>query len=142
MTENSAIDLIKNELGGEVIGFEVPDPEEPYSVTFKSKNSTLISIRGRNAGELAERLTLLSEPLPPEGGTVLELISAIDRSLHDGRDETPVSGGQQQQQSLTPPCATCGAPTEERSGTSKASGKPYKGYFCIRDRDHKPQFVR
>jgi hypothetical protein len=112
-------------------------------VSFKSKNSTLISIRGRDHEELAERLGLLSAPIGAEGDTVLDMIAAIDRDLH-GAQAAASSGGQQsqQQRSLTPPCATCGAETEEKSGTSKSSGKPYKGYFCTRDRDHKPQFVR
>ena len=117
-----------------------PDTESPYSVSFKTPASTLISVRGRDAEELAERLGLLSEPLPPEGGTVLEMIKAIDASIKGGGD-APFDGGQRQQ-ALTPACKTCGAPTEERTGTSKSSGKPYKGYFCTRDRDHKPEFVR
>jgi hypothetical protein len=114
-----------------------PDVESPYSVSFKTRNSTLISIRGRDAEELAERLGLLSLPVGDDADTVLDMIAAIDKSLHGGsQDAAP------QQRSLTPPCETCGGPTEEKSGTSKASGKPYKGYFCLNDRDHKPKFVR
>lgn len=37
-------------------------------------------------------------------------------------------------------CPECGAPTIEKSGIAK-SGKPYHGYFCSADRNHKPQFI-
>lgn len=39
-----------------------------------------------------------------------------------------------------PPCTTCGAPTEYKQGTSRA-GKAYKGHFCTRSTDHKPQWI-
>ncbi len=32
-------------------------------------------------------------------------------------------------------CKTCGAPAEERSGTSKA-GKPWHGIFCSKTKEH------
>ena len=32
-------------------------------------------------------------------------------------------------------CETCGAPAQEKSGTSK-SGKPYHGIFCTVNKDH------
>jgi hypothetical protein len=121
-----------------------PDTESPYSVSFKTRNSTLISIRGRDAEELGERLGLLSAPVGREGDSVLDMISAIDGSLHGGSGaaSAPFEGGQvQQQRSLTPPCEACGGDTELRSGTSRSSGKAYKGYFCTVNRDHKPKFV-
>lgn len=34
-------------------------------------------------------------------------------------------------------CSTCGGPTNFKSGTSRA-GKPYKGHFCVANRDHTP----
>jgi hypothetical protein len=41
----------------------------------------------------------------------------------------------------TVPCKQCGGPTNYREGVSKASGKPYKGYFCATNREHAPFFV-
>lgn len=39
------------------------------------------------------------------------------------------------------PCKQCGADTIYKTGTT-AEGKSWKGYFCSKDRSHKPYFVK
>ncbi|TVZ01225.1 hypothetical protein EAS64_33645 [Trebonia kvetii] len=122
----------------------LPEPEEPLSVSFKTQRGTLISVRGRNAPEWADRLAMISAPIGEEGESVLDMIAAIDATLAGSSassDSAPFNGGQQQQE-VTPPCPDCGGRTEKREGTSKSTGKPYKGFFCSVNRDHKPNFVR
>lgn len=113
--------------------------ESPYSLSFKSQRGTLITVRGDTPDELAARLTALSEPLPPDASSVLELVAVVDAAL-SGAAASQGGGQQQQQQSLTPKCETCGGATVERSGTNARGA--WKGYFCQVDKDHKPKFVR
>jgi hypothetical protein len=39
------------------------------------------------------------------------------------------------------PCKQCGSETIYKTGTT-AEGKSWKGYFCSKDRSHKPYFVK
>lgn len=111
--------------------------ESPFSVTFKSpKGGTLITVRGDTQEELGTHMAGLSLPIDPEGGTVLDMIKAIDSALSEGSSgggfQAPQGGGgqqnQQQQQSLNPPCPTCNGPTIEKTGTGQKG--PWRGYFC------------
>jgi hypothetical protein len=38
-------------------------------------------------------------------------------------------------------CAICGGETKYTEGNRKSDGKPYAGYFCLADKDHKPKWV-
>lgn len=42
----------------------------------------------------------------------------------------------------TVPCKTCGGATTYKTGVSKASGKPWKAYFCNTNKEHKPFFIK
>lgn len=120
------------------------DTESPYSVSFKTQRGTLVSVRGRDEAELSDRLASLSTPLPPEGGTVLDMIREIDGALGGAGAASsgggaPFNGGQQQQQSLNP-CPVCGGATQFKEGDN--SRGHWKGYFCQVNKDHKPTFIR
>lgn len=107
--------------------------ESPFSVTFKSpKGGTLITVRGDTQEELGSHMAGLSLPVDPDGGSVLDMIKAIDAALSEGSGgggQAPQGGGgQQRQQSLNPPCPTCQGPTIEKTGTGQKG--PWRGYFC------------
>jgi hypothetical protein len=109
--------------------------ESPFSVTFKSpKGGTLITVRGDTQEELGAHMAGLSLPIDPEGGTVLDMIKAIDAALTDsppfngGQVAPQGGGGQQAQQSLLPACPDCGSPTVEKTGNGQRG--PWRGAFC------------
>jgi hypothetical protein len=116
---NSALELVQQELGGDVLGIEFPDPEEPYSYTYKTGKGNLLSFRGRNAAELAGRIVDAESPVLEDGRSLLNVITAIEQG-GQAAPGAPFNGGQQQggyqqqgqqqqgygqQQSLAPRCA-------------------------------------
>jgi hypothetical protein len=106
--------------------------EAPYSISFKTQRSTLITVRGETHDELATRLAMMSIPISTPDGpeSVVDMIGEIERALTGSSSGGASQGASQpaQQSSLTPPCKTCGGATTEKTGTGKRG--PWKGYFC------------
>lgn len=117
--------------------------ESPFSISFKTNRSTLITVRGDSHDELASRLALMSIPISTPDGpeSVVDMIIAIEESIGGSTGGTPAQGASRpaQQSSLTPACKTCGGVTAEKSGTSKRGN--WKGYFCTVNKDHDPEWA-
>lgn len=117
--------------------------ESPYSVSFKTARSTLITVRGESHDELASNLAMMSIPISTPDGpeSVVDMIGEIERALAASPGAQASQGASQpaQQSSLTPPCKVCSGVTTEKSGTGKRG--PWKGYFCTVNKEHEVQWA-
>lgn len=120
--------------------------EAPFSISFKTARSTLITVRGDSHDELALNLAKMALPLSTEDGpaSVIDMIREIEAGLSSAPNgvggPAPQAASQgQQQASLTPPCKECGGATTEKSGSGKRG--PWKGYFCTVNKDHAVQWA-
>lgn len=155
MDHDSAVALVKRELGGVVIEEITHHPkvkeegketmsnctESPYSMTFKTGRGNLFTVRGDDAETLAANLAAASSPVSTDDGpmSVLDMIREIEASLSGVAPQAP-QPAQAAQGALTPPCPTCGGNTAERKGTGKSG--PWTGYFCNSgDKSHKVQWA-
>ena len=119
--------------------------EAPYSISFKTAKSTLITVRGDDHEELVLNLAKMSLPIRTEDGPAspIDMIKEIEASIGGpaagGGQQAAQGGSQAQQGSLTPPCPTCGGATAEKSGAGRRG--PWKGFFCTVNKDHAPQWA-
>lgn len=154
MTNNEALRTILSTFPGSKViagGFEkevrmAESHESPFSITFKTGRSTLITVRGDTASALADNLASMSDPLGqgPDGPeTVISVLKAIESEI-SGSSAAPSGGSgggsSSQQASLTPVCKVCNGPTTEKSGNGRRG--PWKGYFCDTNKDHEVQWAK
>lgn len=97
------------------------EANSPVEVAETSAVGRALAFAGYAGSEIASANEMAK--IPPKPATAPQPAS-----------EGPMEGN-------TVPCKQCGGPTNYREGVSKASGKPYKGYFCATSREHAPFFV-
>jgi hypothetical protein len=122
--------------------------EARYSVTVKSRAGSLVTVRGDSAQEFLANITGLE-------GFHVSAIAELERlaseqatgDLNTVLTHLPGSQVVQDQQlpaSVAPVCKDCGAPTryEEWTGKNgKNAGRQFKAWKCVRDKDHRPEWV-
>lgn len=69
-----------------------------------------------------------------DGNSARPVSRPVDTHYEAPAEETDVQGEFERE------CPECGGQMAYKEGTTK-TGKPYKGYFCITDRSHKPVWL-
>lgn len=97
-----------------------------YTFSFINGQPGLV-IRGNHSKEISQRLD-----------AILPVFKRFKEAVDGGR----VEKAEQTQHNASEGhfCSECGAAMEFKSGTSK-QGKPWKGWFCSKSRDHKPLWI-
>lgn len=97
----------------------------------------------KSFGENVNRVTIIKEindlieaGFQPSWNPDTNKASVAASTAQTAPQATPVP-----EDGYTVPCKVCGGATTYRTGVSKASGKPWKGYFCA-NKDHKPFFIK